>query len=143
MARSKREIDKDAMYRKIMPSYAKNLSTESNSTDKPADVEEPKPENESSAGKPSKLENQNVLVNLMEELVFSKLDAALARFNCCKCDKCKKEIAAIALNKLQAKYVVMDDNNKAMFSITEQQHSTEVTTALVQAILAVKANPKH
>ena len=50
-----------------------------------------------------------VLVNLMEELVINKLDSTLDRFNCCKCDKCKKDIAALALNRLKPRYVVMKE----------------------------------
>ncbi|WP_312643748.1 late competence development ComFB family protein [Hydrogenoanaerobacterium sp.] len=146
MARSKKEIDKDAMYRKIMPSSIKAAAPEATSLQAAPAPEEATPIGslyKSGIDAQMKEQGENTLINLMEGLVFSKLEAALERFSCCKCDKCKKDIVAIALNKLPSKYVVINEKNKAVLSLVEQQHSTEVTTALVQAILVVKANPRH
>ena len=84
-----------------------------------------------------------ILVNLMEDLVLSRLDATLMRFNCCKCNKCKKDIAAIALNKLTPKYAVISRGNEVKKTETENQYGTEVTGALVQAIMLVKKEPRH
>lgn len=80
------------------------------------------------------------LVNLMERMVAEKLDAAIDKFHCCKCDKCKKDVAAIALNKLKPRYVVVD---KLSVLSEERQTNAEVTTAIIQAILIVKAHPRH
>lgn len=81
------------------------------------------------------------LVNLMEGFVESRLDVALAKFNCCTCEKCRKDVCAIALNKLPALYVIEDDPD--IRDLRERERSAEVATALVQAILIVKANPTH
>ena len=84
-----------------------------------------------------------VLINLMEELVLSKLDATLDRFNCCKCDKCKKDIAALALNRLTPHYVVMSEQDEDHRRKNEEMYASEVTSALIQAILMVKKEPRH
>ena len=92
---------------------------------------------------PFKEENNMVLVNLMEELVISRLDSTLDRFNCCKCDKCKKDIAALALNRLKPRYVVMKEGEQEKRRKAELENGSEVTGALVQAILVVKKAPWH
>lgn len=109
MAKSRSEIDKEMMYRKIMPSAVKKGGNVVDGADESAVTMEagaaglmgnipPVPTAASMAkairrpavSMPVKVEQNMVLVNLMEELVISKLDATLDRFNCCKCDKCKK-----------------------------------------------------
>ena len=141
MAKTRTEIDKEMMYRKIMPSAAKK-DTLGNAGDMHADgavqaasagmareaegaasgmsgapgfgsLTPPTAASMAKALKrnpvtlPFKEENNMVLVNLMEELVISRLDSTLDRFNCCKCDKCKKDIAALALNRLKPRYVCL------------------------------------
>lgn len=84
-----------------------------------------------------------ILVNLMEELVISRLESTLMRFNCCKCNKCKKDIAALALNRLAPKYVVINRNDEEKRKAAEAEYGSEVTGALVQAIMVVKKEPRH
>ena len=124
MAKSKAEIDKEIMYRKIMPSSTRSQPVHTEAPSSVSNMDSaPSP---TSAGMADALrrslttpvqmrENKDsVLVNLMEELVLTRLDSTIQRFNCCRCDKCKKDIAALAL----------------------------VTGALVQAILVVKKEPR-
>ncbi|MEM1485292.1 late competence development ComFB family protein [Oscillospiraceae bacterium PP1C4] len=154
MAKNKREIDKDTMYSKIMPSSYKNTDREPSSgvsSTEPVKVAAAVPAKMTSAPKPSlftkdngvqlKEKNRTLLVNIMEKLVVEKLDAAFAKFNCCKCDRCKQDVAAIALNKLTPKYVVTDQSS--MIDLISRQTSAEVTTAIIKAILIVRANPRH
>ena len=84
-----------------------------------------------------------ILVNLMEELVISRLESTLMRFNCCKCNKCKKDIAALALNRLAPKYVVINRDDEEKRKAAEAEYGSEVTGALVQAIMVVKKEPRH
>lgn len=90
-----------------------------------------------------RLQNQKkaVLVNIMEYLVIERLDAVFSKFNCCKCDKCKKDVAAIALNKLAPKYVVTDPDRIREF--VARQNSSDASAALIQGILQVRAHPRH
>lgn len=154
MANNRSEIDKDMMYRKIMPSAAKTGRTSIDSHQgnnssliaKPAehtesDVSPVRPRHTSGLQLPEA--QDMILVNLMEELVLSRLDSTLMRFNCCKCNKCKKDIAALTLNKLEPRYVVMkrDDNQKKKYA--DEEYGSAVTGALVQAIMLVKKEPRH
>lgn len=170
MVKTRTEIDKEMMYRKIMPSAAKKDSagkTEgmeacglgqaaSGTADvpggMPAGAPGFTPPTAAAMAKalkrnpvtlPFKEENSMVLINLMEELVISRLDSTLDRFNCCKCDKCKKDIAALALNRLKPRYVVMKEDDQEKRRKAEAENGSEVTGALVQAILVVKKAPWH
>ena len=148
MPRTRKEIDKEAMFNKIMPSAKLPLSESSART--PAPARETSSQISGIGAKKSVLDpNKEVrltetdsssLVNLMEQMVATKLDDAITKFHCCKCDKCKKDVAAIALNKLKPRYVVAE---KVAALSHERQASTEVMTAIVQAILVVKGSPRH
>ena len=46
------------------------------------------------------------LKNYMEDLVLEKLDDVMAQYPfCCTCDQCKRDIATLALNHLQPRYI--------------------------------------
>ena len=45
------------------------------------------------------------LVNMMEETVLKKIDKLWETTDGCKCQKCKLDIAAYALNRLPPRYV--------------------------------------
>lgn len=165
MPKNKNEIDKEMMYRKIMPTSVRPMQSavqnpgpsvapipsaasidpnQSPSETQPAMTAYSQPLLKKNSTGVKLRESQNmVLVNVMEELVVSKLDATLMRFNCCKCNKCKKDIAALALNRLPAKYIVIDENDTVKRKEAEDKYASDVTGALVQAILAVKKEPRH
>ena len=162
MAKSRSEIDKEMMYRKIMPSAGKKSGNAVSGPDEsavtvdmgaagllgstaavPTAASMAKAIRRPAVSLPVKEEQNMVLVNLMEELVLSKLDATLDRFNCCKCDKCKKDIAALALNRLKPHYVVMSEQDEDHRRKNEEMYASEVTSALIQAILMVKKEPRH
>ncbi|MEF9852348.1 MAG: late competence development ComFB family protein [Hydrogenoanaerobacterium sp.] len=149
MPRTRKEIDKEAMFYKIMPSARLPLAEVSEGGE-PRERETSSQISGIGARKsvlgPTKEVHLNEqpetapLVNLTEQMVADKLDDAITKFHCCKCDKCKKDVAAIALNKLKPRYVVAE---KVKALSNERAASTEVMTAIVQAILIVKAHPRH
>ena len=151
MAKSKKEIDKDIMYSKIMPTGLGNLrqtatadEEEAPQADPPGQsLSQPAPVPSAFTPKSVQLREQSscIVVNLMEHLVADKLDGAFKKFNCCKCDKCRKDVAALALNKLPPKYVVTESERIA--GLVKEMSGQEVSTAIVQAILAVRAHPRH
>lgn len=168
---TKKEIDKDLMYKKIMPTAMRGSKGQSKPTCLPDAVtafssgEEAIPvtlQNDTTAQGPSiahparpvrntifrtnpELQfhtvDPSILINLMERLVAQRLDEAFSKFNCCKCDKCKKDVAAMALNRLPPKYVVASPDQ--IVELISRQTYAEVLTAIIQAILAVKAHPNH
>jgi len=88
-------------------------------------------------------ENKIIIYNVMESLVMEKLDIALQKMNCCKCDRCKDDIVALALNSLKPMYIV---KTKGEIDIRKEEYSKlglEVTTAVLKAVLAVRRNPRH
>lgn len=82
-----------------------------------------------------------VVVNLVEQLVADRLDAAFDKFNCCRCDKCRRDVAALALNAIPPQYVVAEPEE--IPRLLEEAPAKEIPTALVKAILQIKNNPQH
>jgi len=82
-----------------------------------------------------------ILVNLAEKLVADRLDAVFEKFNCCRCDKCRRDVAALALNAIPPQYVVAEPEE--IPKLLEEAPVKEIPGALVKAILQVKNNPQH
>jgi competence protein ComFB len=142
------------MYRKIMPTYYDNTEVE-------AEYEDNKPEltvlpfnskndNESDSTllyskEINRLRDRDekvVLYNITEKLVLEKLDVVLDSMTCCKCDRCKMDIVAMALNNLEPQYVV---KTKGMIEDKdiESEISQGITSAVLKAALAVRKRPRH
>lgn len=141
MARTKKEIDKELMYRKLMPSGAKaEAAPEREAPAAPAGPAREKPQ-------PRRVEvpafdgRRTAVVNTMEAAVLAKLDPLLERFSCCRCDRCKRDIVALALNKLPPRYKVVTEGQP--LPDLDPQESARVVSALIQAALRVRANPRH
>lgn len=84
------------------------------------------------------------LKNYMEELVGKKTDSVLKLMNICKCEKCRLDIIALALNDLPAKYVVTDKGELyTKVRELEQQFEVDVEAAIAKAAVFVGNNPKH
>ncbi|MEG0339231.1 MAG: late competence development ComFB family protein [Oscillospiraceae bacterium] len=162
MARSKKEIDKELMYKKIMPTASiadDNEPPVERTASQPiqapvytqpeplapaakAAIPRPtlqyaQPPEQTFAPAPPEAEP----INIMEILLESRLDSAIEKFHCCTCDKCRKNITTLTLNKLPPCYVATQDASKMQEA--ESQYAGQVATALVQAILNVKSHPSH
>lgn len=156
MARTKKDIDKELMYKKLMPSVPRAA--------KPPE-EETAPESASPVGQvlygqgaapvprrktpaagravavPALDNRQMSVVNVMESAVLQKLDSILERFTCCRCDRCKKDIVALSLNKLPPKYMVLPGSLPP--PDLDPQSNAQVVTAMIQAVLKVRQFPRH
>ena len=107
MAKSKKELDKDLVFSKIMPPLSGN----------PFSTMSPVPgSNESSGDAVSALRDKifarssdfvesdtTATINVMENLVLRNVDTVMQRFNVCGCDRCRCDICACALNQLPPK----------------------------------------
>ena len=154
MARTKKEIDKELMYKKLMPSALRSVKAlaEEPAPESAAPVEQvlygqgvsPAP-HKKPAGRevsvPALDNKQMVVTNVMESAVLGKLDSVLERFTCCRCDRCKKDIVALALNKLPPKYMVLPGNLPP--PDLDPQMNAQVVTAMIQAVLRVRQSPRH
>lgn len=84
------------------------------------------------------------LINMMEGFVEETLESMLETENCCKCERCKEDMKAIALNALPAKYV--STHNGELFSkldSTIRQNSVDIKVAIAAAIDCVSKHPSH
>lgn len=86
------------------------------------------------------------VTNIIEELVWSKVDEVLqSKPEMCKCEKCRSDVAAYALNKLAPRYVASEQGAVwvRVYSELSREFEVEVVVALTEAAEIVAANPKH
>ncbi|MGH4118139.1 late competence development ComFB family protein [Clostridium sp.] len=86
------------------------------------------------------------LKNYSETEVSKRLSEILKGYdNICKCEKCKLDITAIALNSLDTRYIVSEQGEiyAKAFAEVDKQEKINVTTAITKAIEIVAGNPKH
>lgn len=84
------------------------------------------------------------LTNYMETLVYEILDDVMDKMECCKCEHCRMDVAAIALNSLIPKYVVTDSGKLyTKINLLQQQFDVDVLSAVTKAALIVKEHPRH
>jgi competence protein ComFB len=80
----------------------------------------------------------------MEEAVFQRLEEILDDISICQCEKCRMDVAAIALNSLPPKYVVSEKGE--LYSKVDslmQQFEVDIIAAITKAAVIVKRNPRH
>lgn len=82
------------------------------------------------------------LINIKEVMISHKIDEVLEKFNCCKCDSCKLEITAIALNRLTPLYTICHNEKEIEDAVPYAEYS-KITSALINAIITIRANPVH
>lgn len=87
---------------------------------------------------------QIILRNIMEDYVIVILDRILENLDCCKCEKCRLDIASYALNRLPSKYVATTQG-ELMTKLCEFDNNFEaqVVAALTLAANVIKQNPRH
>lgn len=140
MARSKKSFDRELMYKKIMPT---NLKKEGSSS------ESVKTENKeiSIINKELNLikdeKNEVILSNITEQLVLKKFDGVLKRMMCCRCNRCKQDIVALALNNLKPIYMAATRDEIEQKIQNLNDIGSKVTTELIKAVLKVRQNPRH
>ncbi|MDD7403702.1 MAG: late competence development ComFB family protein [Butyribacter sp.] len=82
------------------------------------------------------------LTNLMEETVMHKIDQLWPQTDYCKCDRCRLDIAAYALNRLPARYVQsLEGAMLHKFATSTTQTDIEITTVVFKAIQVVGEEP--
>ena len=85
------------------------------------------------------------ITNYMEDIVKDALEGLLSdKDDICKCQKCKMDIIALALNRLPPKYVVSDRGIVyAKLQEVDIQFRTDVVRELAKAIAHITKNPQH
>jgi len=85
------------------------------------------------------------LKNFTEDMVEDLLDEILQKDNeVCKCEKCRMDIKALALNSLPSRYVVTERGE--VFKKAEQfyrQSEVDIMAAILEAVSKVREKPQH
>lgn len=81
--------------------------------------------------------------NFMEDMVLERLDHTLNVLNGCGCERCKKDILAIALNQLPSAYAVIQGDTTHYRKKLKGHYEIKVTSALIRAVQEVKKHPRH
>ncbi len=145
MAKTKKELDKDLMFSKIMPALTSNpFSTLPASADGIADNSDALTalRDKIFARSNEYIESETVAtINVMENLVLKNVDSVMQRFNVCSCDRCRCDICAYALNHLPVRYIVAHKEKieKAEAEISQKM----VIDALIKAVIQVRSHPRH
>jgi competence protein ComFB len=85
------------------------------------------------------------LQNYMEILMWQRLDDVLdSHHGICRCERCRYDIAALAMNFLPPRYVVTDQGQiYTKIKALEQQFTIDIVTAITHAIKIVNRTPHH
>jgi len=82
--------------------------------------------------------------NYTEVCVKDMIESMLPRLDCCKCDNCKYDIMAIALNSLPPKYVVTHTGQiYTKLNALQNQFEADIIAAITRAVKMVTAKPRH
>ncbi len=83
--------------------------------------------------------------NYMEEAVRQVLDEILVKRKVkCKCERCRLDMAALALNNLPPKYAVTDIGRaRTKLETTKTQFQIDIVRELAKAIQKVNENLRH
>lgn len=84
------------------------------------------------------------LKNYMEDAVEQMMDRILKDIDVCKCERCRMDIKALALNNLPPKYVVTEEGE--LYVKTNElvrQFEVDIIKAITMAAMKVKENPRH
>lgn len=85
-----------------------------------------------------------IIKNYMEEIVFNSMDEILRDINMCKCEICRSDIAAKALNDLPPQYVATKKGEVySKINNLKMQFEVDVIAAITKAAILVKRNPRH
>lgn len=83
-------------------------------------------------------------VNIMDVLIDKRLEEFMKKFDNCTCDRCKKDVRALAMSNLPPKYIVMPNTSVApLVSFYANKYQFSIITELTKACLAVIGNPRH
>jgi len=77
--------------------------------------------------------------------VWDKVEEVLKNTSgICKCEKCKADIIAYALNNLKPRYVVSYKGETfARAEFIGQDHNINITVEVVKAVSVVSSQPRH
>lgn len=83
-------------------------------------------------------------VNVMERGVAESLMEYMTKLGVCTCDRCQKDVTALAMSNLPPKYIVADTAAVSpLLNFYSNKYSSLIMTELTKACFAVIADPRH
>lgn len=152
MAKSKKNlINKENMFKKIMPTSYIEKDEEIPGTDDSSNEEEVSlypgmpPVEEKKQEAVNVEQDKQTVHNLTESIVEDRIDVLLKRAgNFCRCDTCKRDMVLKAIEQLEPQYIygTQDEINKAVEEALKQDNSN-ISSAVMKAFLYVRQRPSH
>ncbi|MDR2933603.1 MAG: late competence development ComFB family protein [Oscillospiraceae bacterium] len=85
-----------------------------------------------------------ILINANEEMVKGDVRKMMEFIDMCKCEKCFKDVCAIVLNKLPARYVTTRKGTLlSQIPQMSRENHAEMTILIAQALKMVSESPQH
>ena len=87
-----------------------------------------------------------VVYNIMEDIAKKEVHNLIevGHYTGCKCEKCRADIMARALNQLPAKYVVTKEGELiSQIEATMPQNQADILSAVVTASKLIQKSPRH
>jgi len=89
-------------------------------------------------------QDEFVLINIVEEMVRQKVNELIKDIDMCKCEKCRLNACAIALNSLTPHYVNTEKGSLlAKLQDAEVNYQMKLTVEVTKALMIVKEQPLH
>jgi len=90
-------------------------------------------------------EDNMAVVNVIEQLVWEYMDEVLAsRADICRCEICRMDIAAYALNRLKPLYAATSKGEiMCRAQLMDRQLYLDIIVMLTEAVNVVAAKPHH
>lgn len=82
--------------------------------------------------------------NIMEDIVYDKMESIIDSLGCCTCEKCRADITAYVLNHVTPRYVASEKGE--LFSKVQelnQNSNTDIVMKIVSAAELIKERPRH
>ncbi|MCX7614829.1 MAG: late competence development ComFB family protein [Clostridiales bacterium] len=90
------------------------------------------------------MEEKMKLINVVEEMVWIKIDEIIKTMDMCECSKCRLNACAIALNSLKPVYIITENDAKDADGYTENpEFQVKVIQEVTRALEIVKECPLH
>ena len=125
---AKKDFDMERMFQKLVPSLQQQ--------EKPLIEELVQADLETKPGNTRE-------VNLIKRIVLEKLEYTMQMLRACECDRCRSDVIALALNELPTFYAVGEELIPEKIAELRRRYEVKVTSALIQAVQRVKAEPRH
>ncbi len=90
------------------------------------------------------VQDEFILVNIVEKMTREKIDELIEGIDMCKCEKCRLNACAIALNALPPHYVTTTRGAQlAEIPTIDVNYQANITVEVTKALMTVKMQPLH